>query len=95
MDFDLCPTYSYRLIKVISGGIFLIFFLIEFEDYSQIDTTLQFDDNIREHRVIFQIFDDLLSEGLETFRLELRNTEDPNTVTTSSLVEIVDDESEL
>ena len=43
----------------------------------------------------FQIFDDLLSEGLETFRLELRNTEDPNTVTTSSLVEIVDDESEL
>ena len=69
--------------------------LIEFEDYSQIDTTLQFDDNIREHRLIFQIFDDLLSEGLETFRLELRNTEDPNTVTTSSLVEIVDDESEL
>ena len=45
--------------------------------------------------MIFQIFDDLLSEGLETFRLELRNTEDPNTVTTSSLVEIVDDESEL
>ena len=39
------------------------------------------------------ILDDLLSEGIESFRLELRDTS--GTLTASSIVEILDNESEL
>ena len=66
---------------------------VEGDDYTPISADLVFDDDERERGVSFQIFDDSLSEGLETFVLELKDAE--GQVVNSSLVEIVDDESEL
>ena len=51
-----------------------------------------FDDSTRNHTVQFTVKDDLLSEGIESFSLELRDQEGQLTV--SALVEILDDESE-
>ena len=58
-----------------------------------ISRALTFSDSVRFETVGVVIFDDLLSEGIESFRLELRDGN--GELTTSSLVEIVDDESEL
>ena len=74
-------------------NLYCFFFAVEGDDYSAISADLVFDDAERERRVTFQIFNDLLSEGLETFVLELKDAE--GRVVNSSLVEIVDDESEL
>ena len=65
----------------------------EGEDYMSISRALTFSDSVRFETVGVVIFDDLLSEGIESFRLELRDGN--GELTTSSLVEIVDDESEL
>ena len=67
-------------------------FFVEGDDYSAINEVLVFNSTGQERRRSFRIYDDLLSEGLETFMLELRNAE--GQVVNSSLVEIVDDESE-
>jgi hypothetical protein len=62
----------------------------EGDDYSAIREILEFDSTGQERQRSFVIFDDLLSEGLETFMLELINAE--GQIVNSSLVEIVDDE---
>ena len=53
---------------------------------------LVFDDIRRERAVSFAITDDNLSEGLESFMLELRDSD--GEVVNSSVVQIVDDEGE-
>ena len=53
---------------------------------------LQFGDTIRTHTVQFTINDDGFSEGVESVSLELRDSSDQ--LTTSSLLQILDDESE-
>ena len=58
-----------------------------------ISRVLTFSDSVRFETVPVFIFDDLLSEGIESFRLELRDSN--GELTNGSLVEILDDESEL
>ena len=53
---------------------------------------LVFDDIRRERAVSFTIIDDIISEGLESFMLELRDSE--GEVVNSSVVQIVDNEGE-
>ena len=69
-----------------------LYLFAEGEDYSPINTTLTFNNDERNRRVLFDIIDDLISDGLERFRLELRDRE--GNIQNDSLVEIVDDESE-
>ena len=58
-------------------------------DYSSIN---EFDNFTRSRDVSFEIEDDDISEGLESFRLELRNV-DGELERATSIVTIVDDES--
>ena len=61
-------------------------------DYSPINEDLTFSNTNRREVIRFTITDDFDSEGIESFRLELRG--DSGEEVNSSLVEILDDESE-
>ena len=63
----------------------------ENDDYTPLSQSLIFNDSTRRISVTVGINDDNISEGLETFLLELRNEIG---LVNSTVVQIVDDESE-